>query len=73
MKVHLEILGLAPYDLRASSAWKKLWNARDERGPVPLVFGTGWLLNLGSVPRHPLQALLTAAPVARCWRAWWRG
>lgn len=76
MRSHGKIIGLVPYDFRVPSfgrAHERLWNPGDERFLVPVTFGVGWTLNLGSAPRHPLQAILVAALVVWRWRAGWRG
>lgn len=76
MRAHGKNLGLVPYDLRAPGlehARKRLWNAGDERFLVLGIFGFGWALNLGSVPRHPLGALLVTALLVWRWRAGRRG
>lgn len=73
---HGRILGLVPYDLRAPSLERvrdRLWNERDERFLVPIIFGVGWTLNLRSAPRHPFQALLVAAVILWRLRARRRG
>jgi hypothetical protein len=71
---HGKFFGLVPYDLWPPSfirVRERLWNARDERFMVPTVFGVGWSVNLRSVPRHPLQALLLAALIFWRLRARW--
>ena len=61
--------GLVPYDFRSPSlarARQTFWNARDQRFLVPVFFGIGWTVNLKSVSRHPLRALLLTALIV--WR-----
>ena len=66
---HGKILGLLPYDFRPSTLPRFRWtlpNRGDERFLIPIFFGVGWSVNLRSAPRHPLHALLLAAPIL--WR-----
>ena len=66
---HGKIFGLLSYDNRSpalSRLRRTLPNRGDERFLVPIFFGVGWSVNLRSVPRHPLQALLLAA--LKLWR-----
>ena len=68
---HGEIQGLVPYDFRLPSIGgvrRKFWKAGDERFLVPTFFGIGWMLNLRSAPRHPVQAALVVAFVLWCIR-----
>lgn len=66
---HGKILGLLPYDFRPSTLprfRRTLPNKGDERLLIPIFFGIDWSVNLRSAPRHPLHALLLAAPIL--WR-----
>ena len=72
MRLHGNILGLVPYDVRPPSLARlreRLWNPRDKRFLVPTFFGVGWTTNLRSAPYHPLQVLAVAAFVL--WRIRW--
>ena len=61
---HGKIFGLLPYDFRPPTLTqlrRTLPNRGDERFLVPIFFGVGRSINVRSVPRRPLQALLLDA------------
>jgi len=60
MASHGKIFELVPYALRT------LWSAYERPCLVPTFFEVRRTVNLRSMPRHPLQALLLAGLI------WWR-